>query len=59
MSEHYDKLETRDPADREARLMDALPAQVAHAQQQTRAFAEILAGVDAARVNSRSALARL
>ena len=59
MSEHYDKLETRDPADREARLMDALPAQVAHAQQQTRAFAEILAGVDAARVNSRSALAKL
>lgn len=57
--QHYDSLETRDPAEREARLMEALPAQVAHAQQQTRAFAEILAGVDAARVTSRSALAKL
>lgn len=59
MSEHYDSLETRDPAEREAQLMAALPAQVAHAQQATRAFGEILAGVDAARVTSRAALARL
>src|SRR5690606_7459147 len=59
MSEFYDSLETRDPAEREAQLMAALPAQVAHAQQQTRAFGEILAGVDAARVDSRAALAKL
>lgn len=57
--QHYDSLETRKHADREAQLMDALPAQVAHAQQQTRAFAEILGGVDASRVNSRAALAKL
>lgn len=59
MSEHYDSLETRDPADREARLLAALPAQIAHAQQATRAFAEILRGVDAAKVASRAALAKL
>jgi phenylacetate-CoA ligase len=59
MSEHYDSLETRRPADREAQLMAALPAQVAHAQQATRAFADLLEGVDASRVGSREALARL
>ena len=57
--QHYDSLETRDPAQREAALMAALPAQVAHAQQATGAFREILAGVDASRVSSRAALARL
>jgi phenylacetate-CoA ligase len=55
----YDALETRSPRDREAELLAALPAQVAHAQQSTRAFARILEGVDAARVASRQALARL
>jgi phenylacetate-CoA ligase len=59
MSEHYDALETRDPAEREAALMAALPRQVAHAQGGTAAFAAILAGVDAAAVNSREALAKL
>lgn len=55
----YDTLETRDPAQREAALMAALPAQIAHAQQQAPAFAELLAGVDAAGIGSRAALARL
>lgn len=32
MSEHFDALETRDPALREAALLAALPAQVAAAQ---------------------------
>lgn len=59
MSEHYDKLETRSPADREAQLMAALPAQIAHAQQRSRAYGEILAGVDAGKVDSRAALAKL
>ncbi|HVE53681.1 MAG TPA: AMP-binding protein, partial [Ramlibacter sp.] len=59
MSEHYDSLETRKPADREAQLMAALPAQVAHAQQATQAFAELLQGVDASRVRTREALAKL
>jgi phenylacetate-CoA ligase len=59
MQEYFDSLETRAPAEREAQLMAALPAQVAHAQGATQAFGEILADVDATRVVSREALARL
>lgn len=59
MSKHYDALETRDPAQREAALMVALPGHVARAQQAAPALAEILRGIDAAAVNSREALARL
>ena len=58
MSEYLDALETRDPAAREASLMAALPKQVALAQQ-TAAFGELLAGVDAAAISSRAALAAL
>lgn len=56
---HYDALEMRDPAQREAALMAALPDHVAQAQRMAPAFAEILRGVDAAAVSSRAALARL
>jgi phenylacetate-CoA ligase len=59
MSTHYDALETRDPTQREAALLAALPGHVARAQTTAPAFAEILGGVDAAGVTSRSALARL
>lgn len=59
MSEHFDALETRSPQDREAALMAALPAHVAHAQAHSPAFAAILQGIDAAQVNSRAALAQL
>jgi len=55
----YDSLETRPPAEREAALLAALPQQIAHAQSHTSAFAELLAGVDAASINSRAALATL
>lgn len=58
MTEAFDALETRDPGEREAALMRALPAQI-EAAQATTAFAEILRGVDAAAVGSRSALAQL
>ena len=56
---HYDALETRAPEVREAALMAALPAQVAHAKTQAPAFADLLKDVDAASVNSRAALAQL
>jgi phenylacetate-CoA ligase len=59
MSNFFDALETRDPARRERDLLAALPAQVAHAQRASAAFAEILAGIDAGAVTSREALARL
>ena len=59
MSQHFDALETRAPDAREAALMAALPAQIAHAQAHAPAFAELLQGVDPARINSRAALATL
>jgi phenylacetate-CoA ligase len=59
MSKYYDALETRNPAEREAALMAALPAQVAHAQKSSPAFAKSLAGVDAASIKNRQALAQL
>ena len=57
--DHYDALEACDAALREARLMAALPVQVAHAQANTGVFAQGLVGIDAASVASRAALARL
>ena len=59
MSNHFDALETRDPAQREAALLAALPNQVAHAKASARAFAQSLQSVDTASVNSRAALAKL
>ena len=59
MTTFFDALETREPAQREAALMAALPAQVAHAKQASAALAQILASVDSAAVTSRQALARL
>ena len=58
-NEHFDALETRDPSQRESALLSALPAQVAHAQRSSTAFAEILAGVDGTKITSRAALAKL
>jgi phenylacetate-CoA ligase len=55
----FDTHETRDAAEREAQLMAALPAQVAHAQRATSAYGAILAGIDADAVSSRAALATL
>ncbi|MCJ0764742.1 phenylacetate--CoA ligase family protein [Variovorax terrae] len=59
MTDHYDTLETRAPAEREAALMAALPAQIAHAQARSAAFAELLRGVPAPSIGSRAALAQL
>ena len=59
MTDFYDALETRSPADREAAQMAALPAQVAHAQTHSPAMRELLAGVNAASISDRAALARL
>ena len=55
----YDALETRSPDAREHALMHALALQVAHAQAAAPAFAASLAGIDAAQVTTRAALARL
>ncbi len=58
MTDFYDALEHRDPAVREARLMAALPQQIAAALR-TPAFAERFAGVEPRAINSREALATL
>jgi phenylacetate-CoA ligase len=55
----YDSLETRDPADREASLMNRLPRQVAHAKQKSPYFGALLADIEPGSVHSRPTLARL
>ena len=57
--QHFDELETRAPQAREAALMAALPAHLAHAKASAPGWARILADVDPARIDSRAALARL
>jgi phenylacetate-CoA ligase len=59
MSDFFDNLETRPPEQREAELFTLLAAQIAHAQQEAPAIAELLTGVDAATILSRSALETL
>jgi len=59
MTEYYDSLESRDPAEREQALLAALPVQIAHARNNAPGFARILAGIDPKIINSRAALARL
>ena len=58
MNEHFDKLEVRDPAQREAALMAALPAHL-KAAMQVEAMAEALAGFDLESITTRAALAGL
>ena len=59
MPAHFDTLETRSPAEREAALMAALPAHIRHAQTHSAAYAQLLAGIDPDRIRSRAALATL
>ncbi len=56
---HFDGLEAQDPSVRETRLMAALPQQIAHARAATDAFAQLLADIQPAQINSRAALATL
>jgi phenylacetate-CoA ligase len=59
VTQYFDALETRAPEAREAALMAALPALIAHAKQNAPGYARILAEVDPRAVDSRAALARL
>jgi len=59
MTNHYDALEMRDPVEREAALMAALPLQVANAKQSSEAFAAIFADVNPSGIINRQALAAL
>jgi phenylacetate-CoA ligase len=55
----YDPLETRDPAEREADLMDKLARQVAHAKETTHYYFQSLAGINPYQCATREALAKL
>lgn len=59
MHTYFDALERRAPLEREAAVLAALPAQIAHAQAHTRAFADLLQGTDASAITTRAALAQL
>ncbi len=59
MSDHYDALEHRSAQAREAALLAALPAHIAHAMAQAPAFARSLAYIDATAITTRQALAGL
>jgi phenylacetate-CoA ligase len=59
MTDFFDAMETRDPAQREAALLAALPMQVAHARLASPGFAEILKDVNPTDVTTREALAKL
>jgi len=58
MADHYDTLETRDPAAREQDLFARLPAAIAHAMTAP-GWGKQLSGIDAKAVTSRAALATL
>jgi phenylacetate-CoA ligase len=58
LTDHYDALETRDPAQREADLFARLP-DVLRKAMAAPAYAERLGGIDPADITSRAALARL
>jgi phenylacetate-CoA ligase len=57
--EHYDTLEIRDPTARRRAERRKLVAAVAHAKANAPYYADVLAGVDAASISSRKALADL
>jgi phenylacetate-CoA ligase len=58
MTQHYDALETRDPAEREVDLFSRLP-DILRKAMTAPAYAEHLKGIDPAAITSRAALARL
>jgi len=56
---YFDDRETRDPGERLRSLNERLPAQIEHARTSTRAYADLLADVDPARITSADELAAL
>ena len=55
----YDSLETRDPAERERQLFDALRAHVVRAKSASPYYARVLSDIDPATLTDRTTLARL
>ncbi len=59
MTDFYDALETRTPADREQALIQAVAKQVAHAKENTTAYASLLKDIDPSSINSTDDIAKL
>jgi phenylacetate-CoA ligase len=58
-SPYFDELETRDPGERSKDLFGRLPGQLEHAKSNAAAYAELLKGVDPARITDEEMLASL
>ncbi len=59
MGEHYDSLETRDPAERHQLLIQAVSKQVAHAKKKAPIYKTLLADVDPDAITDIEAIAAL
>ncbi|HXK57096.1 MAG TPA: phenylacetate--CoA ligase family protein, partial [Gammaproteobacteria bacterium] len=59
MTDYYDSLETRDPAERDRELIGQVAAQIAHAKSAAPAYAKRFADLEAADIDSGPAIARL
>ncbi len=59
MGEHYDSLETRDPAERQQILIQAVSKQVAHAKIKSAVCKTLLANVDPDEVTDIGAIATI
>jgi len=59
MTDYYDDLETRDPAQREQALLGSLPLHIAHARDNTPFFGSLLKDIDPRSISSRDALASI
>jgi phenylacetate-coenzyme A ligase PaaK-like adenylate-forming protein len=59
MTDYFDELETRTPAQRERELFEALPRQIAQAKSGAPYFAKLFADVDPRTITDRAALARV
>ena len=57
--EYYDELETRDPEEREIKLLSSLPSQIENARNNASGWADILSDVSPADIDSRKSLAEL
>lgn len=58
-ADHYDDLETRDPAERDRQMLAALPGLLRHARDNAPALAAHLGGIDPDAITSFAALATL
>ncbi len=59
MTDYYDPLETRDPAEREQDLIGKVAAQVAHAKSFAPAYSKLLTNIEPSEIDSIAAISRM